>query len=225
MNALDNDLNLAELLGRRGLFARPEVKRIQTRQDLVDVYKLTHDSYVENNYAPPHASLMLIHYPYFDHLRETEVLIARLRGEIVGTVSYTLDGPSGLTVDEDFRERCNEERASGKRIAAVWRLVVDEKHRNQREIVTALIREVIVGLRENNVRSAFFSVNPRHVNVYKKMLNMEIVAQKEITHGLRNAPAVLLLGDPQNLPARVIEPDPRFAAPIRIPVLLNIYDF
>ena len=60
---------------------------------------------------------------------------------------------------------------------------------------------------------------------YKKMLNMEVVSHKEITKGLKNAPAVLLVGDPKNLPVRIMPPDPRFAAPIYIPVLLNVYNF
>jgi|GEM_PF-1993892 len=225
MNALEENFELSVFLGRRGILARPDIRPIHNLSELSEVYQLTHQSYVENQYAKPHASKMLIHYPYFDHLAETTVLVAMLHDEIVGTVSYTLDGPSGLTVDEDFLERCNEERAAGKKIAAVWRLVVTEKHRHQREIVTGLIREAIVQLSKHAIESCFFSVNPKHAMVYKKMLNMKEVAQKEITKGLSNAPAVLLMAERHRIPSRIIPPDDSFSHPITVPILLNLHAF
>jgi len=225
MNALEENFELTAFLGRRGILARPEIRPVRNLSELSEVYQLTHNSYVESRYATPHTSKMLIHYPYFDHLPETTVLVATLHDEIVGTVSYTLDGPSGLTVDEDFGPACQAERAAGRTVAAVWRLVVDEKHRHQREIVTSLIREVIMGMRKHSVQSCFFAVNPKHAEIYKKMLNMREVAQKQITKGLSNAPAVLLVGDPYLLPARIIPPDASFSNTITIPVLLNLHAF
>lgn len=226
MQAIDTTLDLPSLFGaRKSLQQRPEFAVADTREELSEVYRLTHASYVASGYAAPHVSRMLIHYPYFDHLPETQVLVARIQGEIIGTVSYTMDGPCGLPVDEDFRARCDAERQAGKKVACVWRLVVKDEFRAQRDIVMGLIHTVVAGLVEHGAESVFFSVNPRHVKVYCKMLNMEVVAENECTKGLSNAPATLLLGSPANLPQRINHPDDRYGSPVIIPVILNLYDF
>ena len=220
MDYLANDYLLLSMLSDHAVMSRPAVRAINSLQELSEVYRLTHECYVKNEYAAPHSSGMLIHYPYFDHHSSTSILIARLHGKIVGSVSVTIDGPGGLTVDEDFKDVCDQSRVQGRQTAAVWRLVVDEEHRGQREIVIAMIREVIRLLRKHNVQDCFFAVNPRHVAVYQKMLNMEIVAEKPATHGLSNAPAILLRGDPFSVPGRLAHTD-HVASPISMLLSIN----
>src|SRR5215472_9347224 len=61
--------------------------------------RLAHDVYVREGYMEPHPLGMRILLPYHA-LKTTMVLVARRRGEIVGTLSLVFDSPVGLPLDE-----------------------------------------------------------------------------------------------------------------------------
>nr|AAO64427.1 long chain N-acyltyrosine synthase [uncultured bacterium CSLF42] len=200
MNFLDESSVVETFFSEFSGLNRPNIRPVEDLDEMKEVYRLTHTSYVSSGYSDCHPSNMLIHYPYFDHIPESTILIALMHGKIVGSVSLTIDGPNGLTVDEDFKEDCDKIRAEGKPLATVWRLVVDESHRNQRTIVMNLINEIVHRLLKNKISNCLFAVNPKHANVYQRMLNMQVVATRTTTNGLCNAPAVLLRGDPEKIP-------------------------
>jgi hypothetical protein len=175
--------------------ARPIVRPIRNTSELQEVYRLTHDCYVNSGYCKPHPTGMVVHYAPYDHIAETTILVALLDGQIVGSVSITVDGPSGFTVDEDFNDECIAIRQEGKPVAVVWRLVVKKSEQPSRMVVVSLINEVVSRLRRFEINTALFSVNPKHENVYRRLLNMSVVARKSGSNGLENAPAVLLRGD------------------------------
>src|SRR5262245_29486021 len=81
---------------------RPIIRPIRDLAELQQVYRLTHDCYVENGYVKPHPTGMIVHYPQFDHIPETTILVAVINGRIVGSVSLTQDGPGGFSIDDDF---------------------------------------------------------------------------------------------------------------------------
>jgi len=205
---------LEDLINDFAVLDSPNIRPINSILELREVYKLTHDSYVSAGYSEAHPSKMLAHYPYFDHIPETTILAAVLNGKIVGSVSLTLDGPCGFTVDEDFKEECDAIRLEGKPMATVWRLVVDDALRTKRSVVMNLISDIVFRLGRNHIPTALFAVNPKHEKVYKHMLNMEAVARKMDTGGLRNAPAILLRGDPDKIPQR----GPRLQVPAFNPI-------
>ena len=179
----------------------PNIRPIHNLQELREVYKLTHNCYVTSGYTSAHASRIVVHYPIFDHIEQTTILVAVLHGKIVGSVSLTYDGPlHGFSVDEDFKDSCEAIRAEGKSVATVWRLVVDDSVRGNRSVLMSLVNEVVHRLRWNGVLTALFAVNPKHQKVYQRLLNMEVVAQKLETGGLSNAPAILLRADADKIP-------------------------
>ena|SRR5687767_6092198 len=186
---------LKQMLEDLSALGRPVVRPVRTLDELQQVYRLTHECYVSNGFAESHRTGLVVHYPHYDHIPETTILIAILEGKIVGSVSYTIDGPSGFTLDEDFRPECDSIREEGKRVGVVWRLVVDKSVRSNRAVVSDLIDGVIKLAVEYDVPTVLFAVNPRHENVYKRMLRMEVVERRQATEGLTNAPAVLLRGD------------------------------
>ena len=200
MEYLHNTDVLELLVGDYGILNQPTIRPLQHLNELRVVYQMTHEAYVKAGYFSEDASRLLIHYPYFDHIPETTIFVALLHGKIAGSVSVTLDGINGFTVDEDFKSECEAIRLEGKPTATVWRLVVEDSLRTRRTIVLSLINEVVQWLLKAKVSTALFSVNPKHVNVYKRMLNMEVVAEKTNTEGLNNAPSVLLRGDPLKIP-------------------------
>jgi hypothetical protein len=185
---------LQQLLEDSSQFGRPVIRPVRNLDELREVYRLTHECYVESGYSEAHASRLMVHYPIYDHIPETSILVAILGGKIVGSVSYTIDGPSGLTVDHDFQAECDAMRQEGKRLSVVWRLVVHKDYRYNRAIVLHLIRAVIDVAVANDVPVALFAVNPKHELVYRRMLGMDVVGRREGTGGLEKAPAVLLRG-------------------------------
>jgi hypothetical protein len=197
-NFYEMDL-LESMLSGHGILNEPLIRPVRNLGELQSVYRLTHDCYVTSGYCASHPSGMVLHYPYFDHIPETTILVALLHGKIVGSVSFTVDGPNGFTVEEQFKSECGALRAEGRPIATVWRLVVDQSARTRRSIVMNLIDEVTRQILKTNTQTFLFSVNPKHENIYKRMMDMEIVGRKAGTEGLCNAPAVLLRGDAEKV--------------------------
>jgi hypothetical protein len=169
-------------------------------QDMEAVFRLTHECYVAQGYVTPQSNGLLLHYPEHDVLPETRVLIAFQDGQVVGSASFTLSGREGLTICHDFLDECNAIEKEGRIIGAVWRLVIKETCRSSRQVLIGLLSELLRhGLRAR-VNTALIVVNPRHERVYQRLLNMQVVARKEVTGGLSNAPAVLLRCDYEHLP-------------------------
>lgn len=171
--------------------------------DLEEVYRITHDAYVERGYCASRPDGRLVHYPHLDGIPETTVLVAVLDGAVVGTNSLTLDGPRGLHVDEDFKAECDAIRAEGRRVAGSWRIATRAALRSETRVVMALIQATVDLLRDKGVETGVFTFNPRHERFYQRLLNMQTVARHEgSVHGLQNAPAVFMRTTVADLPER-----------------------
>ncbi len=178
------------------------IRPIQSKAELEEVYRLTHDAYVEEGYCRPRPDGRLIHYPDLDQARETTILVALEEGRIVGTNSLTLDGPSGLHVDKDYGPECQAIRQTGRALASSWRIATHRSCRDQRKIVMSLITETVVRAVDFGVESCLFTFNPRHERIYKRLLNMRTIAHSSGTQGLLNAPSVFMRCDLETLPER-----------------------
>ena len=179
-----------------------DIRPMRTAHDLINIYRLVHDAYVERGYIEPRSDGQLVLYPHLDHIPETTVLIAEQDGQIVGTNSLTVDSPRGLPSDEDFKKECDNIRAERRKLAGSWRLCTRTGFRDERSIVMELIARTVQMTLENKIETCVFTVHPRHARVYEKLLNMQTVVRREQTvKGLQNAPAVFMRCDYENLPA------------------------
>lgn len=176
------------------------IRPVANDAEMKMVHRLTHDCYVSKGYAPPQPNGQLNHYPEFDRLAQTTVFVAIQHGEVVGSISMTVDGPEGLTVDGDFKDDCDVMRHAGRKLATAWRLVMKHSMNPSRRILMALIKETAGLATRKGADTWLFTVNPRHESVYHRLLKMYTVSRKEGTHGLANAPAVLLRADIEHLP-------------------------
>jgi hypothetical protein len=179
-----------------------EVRPIRGEAELDEVYRITHDAFLEHGYCKVQPDGRLIHYPHLDRIPETTILVALIDGAIGGTLSLTLEGPQGLHVDSDFRAECDAIRREGRRLAAAWRLATRSSCRDERRVVMALILGALRGIFDAGVQTTVFTFNPRHERVYQRLLNMKIVARKQGTDGLENAPAVFMRMDAETVPER-----------------------
>ena len=164
------------------------------------VHRLTHDCYVAQGYASPQPDRRLVHFADFDGLPQTTVIVAIHLGEVVGSVSMTVDGPWGLTVDKDFRDVCDSLRYAGRSLAVIWRLVMKRDLNPSRRILMALFRETTALATLQGANTGLLTVNPRHASMYQRFFNMKEMSAKSSTKFLANAPAVLLRYDYELLP-------------------------
>jgi hypothetical protein len=179
-----------------------EVRPIHNSRELDEVYRLTHDAFLERGYCERQPDGRLVHYPELDVSVDTTILIALVHGEIVGTISLTLDGPAGLHADHDFKPECDRIRAEGRAFAACWRLATRDRYRSENIVVMALIRAAVRLVCDAGVETAVFTFNPRHERIYQRILNMRTVARSAGSDGLCNAPAVFMRLETAQIPQR-----------------------
>ena len=178
-----------------------KLRSAKNKKDLEEIYRLVHDAYVERGYIEPQDDGRLVLYPHLDNVPETTVIIMWDQDRIVGTNTLTIDGPRGLPSDGDFKKECDAIRAEGRCLAGSWRLCTRTGYRDERHIVLELIARTVRLTLQNDIETCVFTINPRHVDVYRKLLNMTLVSQREDTvKGLQNAPAVFMRCDRETLP-------------------------
>lgn len=102
---IDTDI-LELMLNDYGVLHQPFIRPVRSLEELRAVYRLTHDCYAASGFCAPNPTQFIVHYPQYDHIQETTILVALSQGRVVGSVSVTMDGPKGLTVDKDFNSEC-----------------------------------------------------------------------------------------------------------------------
>lgn len=190
--------------GEGEVFAQKVIVRpVRSGAELEEVYRITHDAFLERGYCSPQPNGQLIHYPKLENIPETTVLVALQEGQVMGTVSLTLDGPHGLHVDTDFKATVDQVRAEGIKVGAAWRIATRHALRGERQVVMALIGEVVSYAFEVFDLDTFLcTFNPRHERIYGRLLGMRTIARNEVSEGLENAPAVLMRCDRANVPEK-----------------------
>lgn len=168
------------------------IRPIIDDQELDAVHRLIHDAYVEQGYIEPRPDGRLRHYADIEAAPENMVLVAIDGGAIVGTVSVTLDGPAGLHVDHDFRALCDDVRAEGLPVGAVWRIVTEPGHRASRALVIELIRGTIAVFQRVGVATSLCTFAPRHERAYERLLGFRTIGRAAGIDGEVSTPAVLM---------------------------------
>jgi hypothetical protein len=155
-------------------------KRLDDHSRLDDVYRLTHDSLVDAGDILPQEDDQIISAPHLDRIAQTTIVIAEKNEEIVGTVSVTIDGPSGLISDNYFREETDlvRSRCNGA-FCSTWRMATAKEYRGNLRLVQELILESFNIARENSCELCLFVFNERHVRVYKRLIKAEVIARKD----------------------------------------------
>ncbi|HOX06268.1 MAG TPA: hypothetical protein PK280_07695 [Planctomycetota bacterium] len=182
------------------------IRKATTLKDLEAVWRLTHDMYVAEGYAESQPDGMLRHYPHLDAVPETTVLMAEDDdGTLLGSNSYTFDGPAGLHVDDDFRDVVDavraECRATGRRLGASWRIATRPGCREHLFVVMQLISATLEGGR-GLADTVLFTFNPKHESFYGRMLGLRTVCEPRAGRSVQSAPAILMRGEMSEMSAR-----------------------
>ena len=155
-----------------------EIREAVRNSEFRTVYELTYRVYVEDGYCEKREDRKLQHYSHLDEIPETTVIIGLHEGELVGTVSVTVDGPTGLHVDADFPEKMLEIRLGlhGRKLGASWRIITDRGFRHERVLALALMRAAFVAIINCGIDVLVCSFNPKHAGFYNRFLGFQTIA-------------------------------------------------
>lgn len=175
-----------------------QVRLVENAAEMDAVYRLTHDAYLKQGYCTLQPNRKLVHYPHLDNISETKVLVALKNSKIVGTISFTVDGPKGLPADIDFKSEVDKLRRKGLALVSSW-WIATLNEENGRKVVMKLIVKMVELEIQTGATHFVNSCNPRHEKVYKRLLNMNTLTRKQALNGLINQPAVLMMNTRQDL--------------------------
>jgi len=122
--------------------------------------------------------------------RRESVIIARIGGRAVGTITVGIDSPNGLLVDEANSEHVGPLREGGLRLGEVVRFALD-KVVDSRRVLAALFNAAVGIMEANRLQYVFIEVNPRHVAFYRRALCFRVVGEEKCCPRV-GAPSVLL---------------------------------
>jgi hypothetical protein len=131
-------------------------------------------------------------------------LIATESEAITGTLTVRLDGPEGLSADENYGDVLSAVRRSGRNICEMTRLAVDPSA-DSRSVLAALFGLGYVVCRHlHGATDIFVEVNPRHAVFYRRLFGFVVAAGRSICPRVM-APAVLLRLDLDRFEVRLSE--------------------
>lgn len=187
-------LALGRMFPDEASLAELEVKVADTALELEQAARLLHDVHVARGLIAPHPSGVRVTLQFL--LPTTIILVAKQRGDVVGTLSLVLDASEGLPLDRVFGAELATLRARERKLIELAGLAVAGGHR--RTGLTLLLYKLAYQLaREMLCRDDFvFAVHPDAEHIYRATLLCERIGPVCHYPGLsRNALAVLLRMD------------------------------
>jgi hypothetical protein len=121
------------------------------------------------------------------------MFVAKLRNEVISTLSLVADGELGLPMDLVFPDQVNERRDKGLCIAEATCLA--DRRRDFRRalpVFAELCRVMVQTARVRGVDELLVAVHPRHVRFYERFLAFEVISGLEVYPAVCNHPAVAL---------------------------------
>ena len=118
-------------------------------------------------------------------------LVAYLDDKVVGTLTLGLDSPSGMVVDQLYKDEADQLRAHGRKICDVTKLAVDQDIKSKSVLGALFHLSVIYGRNIHHATDFLIEVNPRHALFYQRMIGFVPFGEEKLCPRV-NAPAVLL---------------------------------
>jgi hypothetical protein len=165
--------------------------------DMTKVWELTYSVYLGMGYCNKNDLGLLRHYPYLDCIPETKVFAIEENGIMEATASYSIDGLHGLPMDHIFFDELNsirkECREKGWRLGAGWRIVTRPENRKI-ETLLKIINAIFKSGR-NNLDVFLLALHPKHVKIYSRLLDLNVIAGPRDDIAVNSSPAMLMRGN------------------------------
>ena len=138
-------------------------------------------------------------------LDTTDVLIAKLNGQVNFTVTLVGDGDFGLPMESLFADEVENMRSQGIRMAEVSCLAssIDPDNKRLRfETLVSMISLLIQTARRRGIDRLMLAVHPKHAKVYERLFGCERCSDVKEYAAVLGNPAVLCIHDFAELDAK-----------------------
>jgi hypothetical protein len=117
---------------------------------------------------------------------------ASTAGEVIGTITLTVDSEAGLAADRTFRDEIDRHRnAPGARLCELTKFAFDTSAPARPRLGALFHLVFIYGSMHFDCTDLFIEVNPRHRRFYETMLGLSCVGSPRINDSV-NAPSQLM---------------------------------
>lgn len=118
-------------------------------------------------------------------------LTAFMKDVLIGTVTLSIDSPSGLLADDIFKDEVDKYRGEGRKLCELTKLAFDADVKSPFAFASLFHICFIYAVRLHQCTDAFIEINPRHRRYYERMLGFQQQGQLR-TNTRVDAPAYLL---------------------------------
>lgn len=171
-----------------GDFEEIELSVAKSRREREEAEELVYRQYTARGFSVAEPGSQP--YPAREDAWRESVIIARIRGRVIGTLTVGIDSPKGLLVDEANRDQVDPLREEGLRLGEVVRFALD-KEVDSRRVLAALFNAAHGIMEANRLQHVFIEVNPRHVAFYRRAFCFKVVGKQKCCPRV-GAPSVLL---------------------------------
>ncbi|NOR68376.1 MAG: hypothetical protein GQ532_01550 [Methylomarinum sp.] len=148
---------------------------------LDEIYRLTHDAFVLSGEILPQGDGMINTCPHLDNHPNTIIVIAELKGEIIGTITATVDSSVGLNIENWFKNEVDEyRRADSYNLGSSWRLATISSFRGSRMLIVDLISKAFELLIEAGCTICLCALMNKHIRSYQRLMDAKIVLTKNV---------------------------------------------
>ena len=149
------------------------IKVADTQEELEEAYRLLHNCYVDLRLMHKHASILRCN--VYSFLPETTTLIAKYKGEVVGSVTLIKDSPVGLPSDQEYKSENDRYRAEGFSLVEVSALAVRKDFRARNHGASVLLMKYIINYVKDYMTCTMMvcTVHPRAEDFYKSLFDFK----------------------------------------------------
>lgn len=157
-------------------------------------FRLVYDSYLRSGLCSPNGHQLRVT-PYH-LLPTTSVFIAKIRGEVISTMSLVRDGELGLPMESMYPAEIRDRRESGVAMAEVSCLADRRKDpRRFMEVFANLARVMAQFGRRHGVRQLLIVCHPRHARFYSRYLGFQPIGELKSCPHVQGNPAIPMFVD------------------------------
>ena len=168
-----------------------QMKVAATRDERRGAFELVYQSYLRAGLCAENRCGM--RFTPYQLLDTTDIIIAKLRGDVISTVSLVRDGELGLPMEEIYPDEVARRRDAGLRLAEVSCLA-DRRQSASRffQLFCELSRVMAQLANQVGVDELLVSVHPRHAPLYRRYMAFEQIGDRREYPTVCGNPAVAL---------------------------------
>lgn len=168
-----------------------ELKVAETRGERREAFELVYSAYCRAGLCSEVKSG--VRFTPYQLLSTTDIIIAKLRGEVISTLSLVRDGELGLPMEEIYASEVDGRRAAGIQLAEVSCLADRRKGAARFFGLFCEMGRLMAQLAKNlGVDELLTAVHPRHASLYRRYMAFVPIGGHREYPTVRGNPAVAL---------------------------------